>query len=522
MKLVFSIAFLYAFLGFSMVTFGQAPAPTAGSGVNAPAASTNLQVVSSPTAITVQVVQPPKQSTAIETYAPYAVAGLALLGVIATAIYTLYQGRMDARYTYATEILKLRFRQVEEFYAPALLYIEQSRAVYEKLLWTIEHERKDVPLSGFRLLDRIYEFNHDPQFRPLKPLIERILAIGKELTGLISKKSGLIEGGISPTFIEYQAHFDILNAASEQKLSAAQMEGWHKFGYYPRMLNREIREGYKVVLAQLENYENAGDQIIRRLLNQKAVELGKHRRQLVENLQFYEDHARNYAVKFDAFDLSQVRQRFIDEIESTRKAQPQSFENDNIHILDAGCGTGRDTYEFLKKGYVVTAIDASPAMLRECRRKLRDALDKPANEEMKQAAAASRWLEVTFDEIRFRNEFDGVWAAASLLHVPSVQMEEILRKIFQALKANGILFMSFKYGHGEHERDARFYSHYGRKDIRALLGRISSAEVIDVWLSDAGGKNVSRGQQGWAWGLELINRYDRSRWLNILVRKTLK
>jgi hypothetical protein len=101
-------------------------------------------------------------------------------------------------------------------------------------------------------------------------------------------------------------------------------------------------------------------------------------------------------------------------------------------------------------------------------------------------------------------------------------MEEILRKIFQALKANGILFMSFKYGHGEHERDARFYSHYGRKDIRALLGRISSAEVIDVWLSDAGGKNVSRGQQGWAWGLELINRYDRSRWLNILVRKTLK
>jgi SAM-dependent methyltransferase len=521
MKLVFPVAFLYIVMGVSVLTFGQTPALKSGSGANAPAASTNFHVMSPPTAITVQVVQPPKQSTAIETYAPYVAAGLALLGVIATAIYTLHQGRMDARYTYASEILKLRFRQVEEFYAPALLYIEQSRAVYEKLLWTIEHEWKDIPLSGFRLLDRIYEFNHDPQFEPLKPLIKRILATGKELTGLISAKSGLIEGGISPTFIEYQAHFDILNAASEQKLSAAQMEGWHKFGYYPRMLNREIREGYKVVLAHLDNYANAGDQIICRLLSQRAVEIGKHRRQLLENLQFYEDHARNYTVKFDAFDLSQVRQRFIDEVEVTRKARPQSFENDNVHILDAGCGTGRDTYEFLKKGYAVTAIDASPAMLRECKRKLRDALDKPVNEEMKQAAAASRGLEMTFDEMQFRNEFDGVWAAASLLHVPSVQMEETLRKLIQALKPNGILFMSFKHGHGEHERDARFYTHYGRKDIRALLGRIPSAEEINVWLSDAGGKNVSRGQQGWAWGLELINYYDRSHWLNILVRNTI-
>lgn len=423
---------------------------------------------------------------------------------------------MDARYAYASEVLKFRLRQIQEFYAPALLHIEQSRIVYEKLLWTIEHERKDIPLAGFRLLDRIHEFKNDPM---LKPLIKRILAIGKQLTGLISQKSGLIEGGVTPTFIEYQAHFEILNAASEQELSAAQKEGWHEFGYYPRMLNRAIREGYKLVLAYHDNYANAGDQIISRLLKQKVVEIGKYRRQLIENLQFYEDHATGYAARFDSFDLSEFRQRFILAIESTRGARPRSFTNNTISILDAGCGTGRDTYEFLKKGYAVTAIDASPAMLRECRRKLRDARDDPENPEMKEAAGASRWFEMTFDEIRFRNEFDAVWAAASLLHIPSEQIEEILRKLFQALKPNGVLFMSFKYGQGEHEHDARFYSHHGRKDIRGLLKEIPGSEEIDVWLSDAEGKSVSRGKQRWAWKLEFINRYDRSLWLNVLVRR---
>lgn len=453
----------------------------------------------------------------VQVYAPYVAVLVALLGVIGTAIYTLHRGRMDARYAYASEILKLRLRQIQEFYAPALLHIEQSRIVYEKLLWTIEHERKDIPLDGFRLLDRIYEFKNDPK---LKPLIERILAIGKRLTRLISQKSGLIEGGITPTYIEYQAHFDILNAASEQELSAAQKEGSHKFGYYPRMLNRAIREGYKVVLAHLDNYANAGDQIISRLLKEKGVEIGKYQSQLIENLQFYEDHAPDYAAKFDTFDLSDFRQRFIASLESTSDARVRSFSDNMMSILDAGCGTGRDTYEFLKKGYAVTAVDASPAMLRQCRRKLRDARDKPENASMKQAAAASRWFEVTFDEIRFRNEFDGVWAAASLLHVPSQQIKVIMQRLFQAVKPNGVLFMSFKYGHGEHEHGARFYSYYGRKDIQGLLKRIPGVEEIDVWLSDAAGRNISRGKQWLAWKLEHFNRYDRSRWLNVLVRRT--
>jgi hypothetical protein len=179
-----------------------------------------------------------------------AAAAIAVTGVAVTAWITMRRGRSDARFAFAGQILEFRLRQLQEFYTPALMLIEQSKTVYEKMLWTIKCERKDISLDGFRLLDHIYNLNND---KSVGPLVKRVLEIGKQLTKLISRKSGLIEGGIAPTYSEYLAHFEILQAASEQNLSTQQKEGWHEFGYYPRMLNREIREGYKVVLAHVEN-----------------------------------------------------------------------------------------------------------------------------------------------------------------------------------------------------------------------------------------------------------------------------
>jgi len=519
MRTILCILIIVSVVLGAIFALGQAPPSPTAAPTNAPSGTaTNLGGANPPNTITVQLVQPPAQTQnatweTVEAVARYVPAAIALV----VAIIALYQVRMGARYTYASEIMKFRLRQIQEFYAPALLLIEESQIVYKKLLWTITKEKPEFSLDDFRLLDHMYLKDE----KNLKPLIERILETGKKLTKLISAKSGLIEGGLTPTFIEYLAHFAILNAASEQELTQAQKDGWHEFVYYPRMLNREIHEGFKVILKHLENYVNAGDKIICKLLGQKPVEIGKYRRLLLDNLGFYEKHASEYATKFDTFDMSPFRQRFIDAIESTRNERPANLPTDTISILDNGCGTGRDTYEFLKKGYVVTAIDASPAMLRQCRRKIRKARSEPEGEQMKKAAEASeeRCLEMTFDEISFRNEFDGVWAAASLLHVPSEQMEENLRKLVQALKPNGILFMSFKYGHGEYESEPRSYTYYSQRGIRAHLRRIHSTKEIRVWFSDATGKDLSRRKRWRAWILKLFGRYDRSLWLNVMVKR---
>ena len=72
------------------------------------------------------------------------------------------------------------------------------------------------------------------------------------------------------------------------------------------------------------------------------------------------------------------------------------------HILDAGCASGRDSKKFKDLGYKVTAIDGSEAM----------------------CALASKYInqpvdQIRFQEIHFEEAFDGIWAAASLLHVAS-------------------------------------------------------------------------------------------------------
>jgi SAM-dependent methyltransferase len=553
MRLNLRISLVCMAISLSPFVLAQVRAPTPKVPTKAsPAEKTALPTTTQPTPVTVEVVQPttpPKGR--IETYAPYVVAFLGLLGVFATAAYTFRRGQMDARYAYASEITKFRLQQIQEFYAPALAYIEQSRVVYEKFRWTIGEYRKEIPVEGFRLLDHIYEFKDDPN---LAPLIDKILTIGKNLSALISQKAGLIEGGITstPTFIEYLGHLEILNAAREQKPTEEEKEGWHQIGYYPRLLNREIIEGYKVVFAQLENCIKAGDKIMFKLLGQepsrlrefrhqlkvmlaklddtataeeesmfqppeqKPNQLAEYRRQLIENLRFYERNVKDYSKRFDTFDLSGIRQRFIDSVENTRGERSEAIGSGVIEILDAGCGTGRDAYEFVKKGYAVTAIDASPAMLRMCKKKLNDVLNEPQNIEIKKA---SSFLEKTFDEIVFRSCFDGVWAAASLLHVPPQQMEAVLRKLVQALKPHGILFMSFKHGCGEHEYDARYYTYYSRGQIRAFLKRIQGAYELDSWLSDAKGKDLPKEEQSQAWHDESFNRYDRSRWLNVLVTR---
>jgi SAM-dependent methyltransferase len=138
---------------------------------------------------------------------------------------------------------------------------------------------------------------------------------------------------------------------------------------------------------------------------------------------------------------------------------------------------------------------------------------------MLKAVTASALLEMTFDEINFRNEFDGVWAAASLLHIPDEEILDILARLVHSLKPGGILYMSFKYGGGEHEYDARFYTYFSRKRMHARLRRLRDVEQIDIWLSDAQGKDLPKSKQSWAWVLETLNRYDRTHWLNVLVAR---
>src|SRR5262245_22485962 len=85
------------------------------------------------------------------------------------------------------------------------------------------------------------------------------------------------------------------------------------------------------------------------------------------------------------------------------------------HILDAGCGSGRDAREFKRRGYAVTAFDASPELVRLA------------------TGVIGQPVEVLrFQDMPFEEEFDGVWACASLVHVPAAEIEAVFANLIRA------------------------------------------------------------------------------------------
>jgi SAM-dependent methyltransferase len=132
-------------------------------------------------------------------------------------------------------------------------------------------------------------------------------------------------------------------------------------------------------------------------------------------------------------------------------------------ILDLGCGSGRDSAYFISCGFDVTAMDASKEMC-----------------DLASIHIGQDVLQLSFDEMDFNEVFDGIWACASLLHVSSDDIENILAKVIKSLKYDGILYMSFRYGEFEGERDGRYYTDYRTKTLKELISRFSNLELIEM------------------------------------------
>ncbi len=159
-----------------------------------------------------------------------------------------------------------------------------------------------------------------------------------------------------------------------------------------------------------------------------------------KNIEYYNENAEAFFAGTVNADMSAWRDKF------------ETYITDGGRILDAGCGSGRDSRAFKQHGYSVVAIDASKEM---CRR---------ASELLSQEV----W-QMKFDEISFDDEFDGIWACASLLHVPEKELPAIMKKLKKALTDKGILYASFKYGTGTVMRGERTFVDFTEDTLRDFL-----------------------------------------------------
>lgn len=174
------------------------------------------------------------------------------------------------------------------------------------------------------------------------------------------------------------------------------------------------------------------------------------------NRAYYRTHADDFRERTESLPIDSVYEPFL-------KLLPR-----HARILDAGCGSGRDAVAFHSRGYRVTAIDASPEMVR---------------------VAKSHGIDAhvtTFQNMTFKTEFDGIWACASVLHVPHAEVPEVLRRFARALKPQGVLYVSLKEGHGERvAEDGRFFSYFTLDEFSQLLMSEGLFEVLKAWKNDS-------------------------------------
>lgn len=430
-------------------------------------------------------------------------AAIPAVAVLIAAVLAIRQVFVDKRFEYAAKILDLRLQQINDFYAPMHILVEQSRLLYEKLLFIKKQGNPNFNPTTFRLLDNIHADKDDKAFGPT---IQSIIKVGGEMERIIKKHGNLIDDGHKAVFIQYLAHLDILTDASKaQSTPTASYPGWQKFGYYPRILNREIAEHLKFLERQVAKYVQTGDDFIGKLLNLKrgATESDrKHVEAVLDTIRYYEINADILNKKYELVDMTPFLKMFANQI-----VPNQPVPLNSKAILDVGCGTGRDSIWFLMQGFKVTTIDASPAMLRLTRSK---AFDLNKTEQLS-------YREVTYDEIDYVDCFDGVWASAAFVHLTDKEIHDSLTRLFIALKPCGTLYASFKFGRGCESYSGRTFRLQNKLSLDNILKginivKLNSVEYIYSIIDDKTGqaKTIS------FWSA-IINR--RKAWISIICKK---
>lgn len=192
-----------------------------------------------------------------------------------------------------------------------------------------------------------------------------------------------------------------------------------------------------------------------------------------DTLQYYNEHADDFAHSTFHVNMENLRSRFLNNL------------TDGARILDFGCGSGRDARAFLDQGFQVDAVDGSKELCEKASRLTGIAVKN-----------------MLFEELDASGVYDGIWACASILHLPKSELSGVLTKIRDALKLGGILYTSFKYGTHEGMRNGRYFSDFTEESLQVFWKTIPRLEIFETWITQD-------------------TRPDRKeeKWINLLARR---
>lgn len=194
-----------------------------------------------------------------------------------------------------------------------------------------------------------------------------------------------------------------------------------------------------------------------------------------KTLSYYNQNAAAFIAGTQAVDFHDTQNLFL------------SFLPQEASILDFGCGSGRDTRYFLEKGYHVVATDGS--------------------EELCKVASAYTGVpvrRVLFQELQDENCYDGIWACSSILHAARTEQPDIFRRMIFALKDQGYIYTSFKYGVFEGFRGERYFTDFDEAGFKDFIRDFPELTIEKMWVS-----------------ADVRPERSNEKWLNIILHKSI-
>ncbi|MDX8403613.1 MAG: class I SAM-dependent methyltransferase [Mariprofundaceae bacterium] len=184
------------------------------------------------------------------------------------------------------------------------------------------------------------------------------------------------------------------------------------------------------------------------------------------------------SVKTTPVDINQIERKTLDHYEATAgsfwlgtkdhdvsqniKAFLQALpKGKTLDILDFGCGPGRDLCAFKHSGHRAIGLDGSKTFC------------QMAHQHSDCPTLHQKFLSLDLKD----GSFDGIFANASLFHVPGIELPRVLSQLHRALRPNGILFSSNPRGNSEGWQGPRY-------------GRYMELETTKVFLEQAGFKII--------------------------------
>lgn len=191
-----------------------------------------------------------------------------------------------------------------------------------------------------------------------------------------------------------------------------------------------------------------------------------------KTINYYNENADQFFATTYQVDMSSLYQSFL-------KYLPRYAS-----ILDLGCGSGRDALAFKNFGHQVEAIDYSEELVAKAKQ-----------------LTGINVRQQSFYELYELDKYDGIWACASLLHCERECLADVMLRLLKALKVNGVLYMSFKYGDGDREKNGRAFTDLNEQQAQDLLDQLMGFQLLKQWIT-------------------VDQRQDREeKWLNLLWKK---